>query len=279
MIHFFASFRQCAIFFVMISLLVLIRVKPVEATAEPENAGEQSVCVLCHEQLGGEYSEPVELWRHSIHYRAGNNCDGCHGGDPKDEAMAMDPSRGFVGAPGPHQVVDFCGKCHVGIKENYMKSPHYNASLVGDKFPSCVTCHNSHDVKKASFDLINETLCTKCHTYEQAQRIKRAFVSAEMELTHEEETLEYLDRRGMDIKRQNERLFALRNSLHQMTHTLNVDNIKIKTDSVISELEQIHTASMELNKKVHKRWWIGGGVALFFLISALLVKAFKGTFE
>src|SRR3990167_9951967 len=167
----------------------------------------ESVCITCHRELGGPFAEPVTLWETSIHHQMGNKCEGCHGGDPTDPAEAMSREKGFVGAPkNKAEIPDFCGKCHVGVRENYIKSPHYQAALAG-MGPTCVTCHNSHDVQKASMDLINEKTCTQCHSYDNAQRIKQAFVSAEMALTDHKKQIRKLEKRGMPAKRLEEKLF------------------------------------------------------------------------
>ena len=239
----------------------------------------KNVCIECHEQLGGQYGAPVALWQTSFHAKMGNSCEGCHGGNPLDADLAMEPSEGFVGVPKPTEIATFCGKCHVGIEENYIKSPHYNASQAGKKAPTCVTCHHSHDVVQASMAMINESLCAQCHSYDQAREIKKAFVTAEVKLEEERELLDYLDHRGMKIRRQREKLFALRNSLHQMTHTLDVPLIKSKTGAVMETLEGLHANSLELKKKVIHRWWVGGLIALFFLVTAFVLRAFKKTFD
>lgn len=273
------SLRQITLVcLVLLSLLAGYQTAWARSQGAEEAKEKRGVCISCHEQLGGKLAEPISLWEKSIHYKMGNQCEGCHGGDPTDEATAMDPAKGFLGVPKPSNVAEFCGKCHVGIKENYLKSPHYDASQVGRKAPTCVTCHNSHNVVHASFELINESLCSRCHTYKQAQEIRKAFVTAELKLEAEKELLGYLDQRGMDTKRQIGKLFFLRNSLHQMTHTLDVELIKTKTDTVVKSLEKIHESSLQLKKKVMKRWWIGGGIALFFMVAACALVLFKKDF-
>lgn len=215
-------------------------------------------------------SEPVALWEKSIHHQMGNGCEGCHGGDPNDSADAMNPERGFVGAPKPEQVPDFCGKCHGGVVENYKKSRHYPAFLKGSG-PNCVTCHQSHNVQRASFDLIQEDLCGACHSFENGQKIKRAFVSAEMAFQEMKEELSHLDRRGMPVKKLEEKLFLERNSLHQMTHTLDVEEIQNKTRSALTNLEAMKQETTFLKKKIYRRWWMGSVVGGFLVVFIFLL--------
>ena len=238
----------------------------------------ESVCIPCHQSMEGDIARPVVLWETSIHRKMGNSCEGCHGGDPSDAARAMDPKAGFIGAPEPAQVAAFCGRCHVGVKENYLKSVHYRASLQG-KGPTCTTCHHSHDVQKASFDLIEESLCVRCHSFENAQKIKRAFVSAEVALQNEKENLRYTAQRGAPVRRQEEKLFALRNSLHQMTHTLDLPGIEKKTESVLKELEGINQEVDVFKKKIHRRWVMGSLVGGFLVLLIVVLYRLLKTYE
>ena len=245
---------------------------PAEETAPEEKP---NVCISCHRDLGGPMAEPVTLWEKSIHRQMGNSCEGCHGGDPSDPAEAMNPAKGFVGAPRPEGIPDFCGKCHVGVVENYKKSPHY-AAFVGGSGPSCVTCHESHGVQRASFDLISPELCSRCHSYDNGQKIKKAFVSAEMALHGMSGELHNLDKRGMPVKKLEEKFFAERNSLHQMTHSLDVGEIEARTRSVLADIETMEKETSALGRRIHRRWWIGAGVALFLtVLISLLIRLLK----
>ncbi len=237
-----------------------------------------SACVSCHRDLGGKMAEPVALWEKSYHRQMGNNCEGCHGGDPNDAASAMSPEKGFVGAPKPDEIPAFCGKCHVGVMENYQQSFHAGAALAGTG-PNCVTCHESHNVQRASFELISEELCARCHPYENAQRIKRAFISAEVGLNEQKEALRTLGRRGMPTRRAEEKLFALRNSLHQMTHTLDIDEISRKTDSVLKDLKAMGAEMEEFRSRIQRRWKTGAIVAFFLAVLIIVLIRLLKTYE
>lgn len=264
------------LFWLVIGLLILSS-GGVSASEKPGPEPESS-CVSCHSGLGGDLAAPVALWEKSIHHQMGNNCEGCHGGDPADAAEAMSPVKGFVGSPKPDQIPTFCGKCHVGVVENYKKSPHYAAFQKGAG-PSCITCHRSHDVQRASLDLITEALCSQCHSFENGQKMKNAFVTAETALKDTRSGLERLDHRGMPVKQLEEKLFALRNSLHQMTHTLDVPAVEKKTQSVLTDIEEMKKEMSELDKKVHRRWWIGAGVAAFLIVLIATLSQLLKTLE
>src|SRR5450756_2377219 len=94
----------------------------------------------------------------------------------------MKPESGFVGRPKPKEVPEFCGKCHLGIKENYLESGHGKALKATGKGPNCVTCHHSHDIQKASIDIINDKLCGVCHTYDRAKEMKTALLLTEQKI-------------------------------------------------------------------------------------------------
>ena len=258
-------------------LLVLLLLLGSPVWAAEGEVPKESVCISCHRDLGGE-AGPVALWDKSIHKQMGNSCEGCHGGDPTDPADAMNPAKGFVGAPKPLQIPDFCGKCHVGVVENYKRSPHYAAFLAGSG-PSCITCHKSHDVQRASFELISEELCSQCHSYDNGRKMKQAFVSAEIALQEMREELHSLDRRGMPVKKLEEKLFAERNSLHQMTHTLNVGEIEGKTKTALAGLETMANETKLLRQKIRRRWWIGAAVGAFLVVLIYALIRLLKTFE
>ncbi|MBI4211638.1 MAG: cytochrome c3 family protein [Deltaproteobacteria bacterium] len=250
---------------------------------EPAIRESESTCVSCHRDLEGMLSEPVRLWEKSIHHDMGNGCEGCHGGDKNDPAEAMSPQKGFVGVPSTDKIVDFCGKCHVGVSENFKKSVHFQASqtnlLQKKNTPTCVTCHRSHDIHKASLDLINESLCSTCHSFENPKRIKEAFASTELSLEHRKEDLNYLERRGMSVKKLKEKHFALRNTLHQLTHTFDVPEIQNKTHSVNEALQTTGNDLKVLHRNIHRRWWVGLGVACFLVIFIVVLVKLLKTYE
>ena len=124
-------------------------------------AADESVCLQCHAGMDGRLSEPIGLWQTSVHAENGVSCHDCHGGDPTDFAMAMSPERGVIGAPEYTDVPVFCGRCHVGISEEYQAGAHGQAIESGGA--QCVVCHGNHAIQKVSLDLINEETCSQCH--------------------------------------------------------------------------------------------------------------------
>ncbi len=236
-----------------------------------EQAKNQYSCISCHSQLEGEYKKPVEEWSKSIHKKNGNMCDGCHGGNPKatEAEDSMDPEKGFVGAPKkPQDIPDFCGKCHIGVVKNYKNSIHYYALQEGEG-PSCVTCHNSHNVKKASINLINPKRCSKCHEYEQAQKIKKSFITADLKIQNINKELKDLEEHGINVEDMKNTVFSVRNSLHQMTHVLDVKKIMAANKKAMDKLEKIDQNVEKFWSIYKKRQMVGavvGGFCLFVII-------------
>ncbi len=236
-------------------------------------AAEDTVCIQCHSGQEGRLAEPVELWRTSIHAANGISCNDCHGGDPTDFAMAMSPERGFIGAPSYTEVPDFCGRCHVGVKEDYLASAHGKALDAGGA--QCVICHGNHAVKAASIDLINKESCSRCHDYERAARVKEEISSTETTLTKLEQAVASLHRLGIDTKRLEDSLFASRNSFRRIFHTVNMDKIKAQKAEVADKLQGTKAAIADYESILGKRKLAGGVVVLLLLLGgaiALLIR-------
>ena len=157
------------------------------------------VCLQCHSTLAEEYSRPVTLWRSSIHAENGIACNNCHGGNPTDVANAMNPAQGFLGVPVEEEIPAFCGRCHVGVLKDYLTSQHGQA--LGSGGPTCVTCHGSHQIVKAALELINEQLCSRCHSYERARRIKMTMTALDGQITTLDSRITSLKQGGIAVVR------------------------------------------------------------------------------
>ena len=208
-------------------------------TTKATAAQQQQVinCITCHSGLPAKLSQPVKLWQSSIHSEHGIACNNCHGGDILDTANAMSPASGFRGAPKtPAQIPPICGGCHMGVLKHYTQSAH--GRTLGKGGPSCVTCHGSHLVLKASLELINKKNCTTCHTYKKASAIKQAMLKTEGMLMAIENRIKVLKKQGVDTDALDKRLFALRNRFHAMYHSLDVNKIKLESVHIQEELKR-----------------------------------------
>lgn len=251
---------------IVLSLLVLL------ALSGPALA-EDTVCIQCHGGQEGRLAAPVGQWQTSVHAENGISCHDCHGGDPTDFAMAMDPSRGFIGVPAYNEVPAFCGRCHLGVREDYEGSAHGMALERGG--PQCVICHGNHSVQKASIDLINEVSCSRCHSYERAAQVKGAIEKTETTLTRIEGELAGLHRVGIDTKKISGQLFAKRNDFRRLFHTVNVEKMEAETAGFTEKLDKIEAGIGEIQAELSQRKMIGGLIVLLLLVGggiAMLIR-------
>lgn len=240
-------------------------------------AAEETVCIQCHGGLDGHLGEPVAQWRTSVHAANGISCHDCHGGDPTDFEMAMSPERGFIGVPEYAGVPDFCGRCHVGVKEDYLASAHGQALEVGG--PNCVTCHENHAIQLASIDLINENTCSMCHDYERAARVKNEISSTEASLTKLEASVAALHRVGIDTQRLKEELFASRNAFRRLFHTVNIEKIKSQTAQFDQDLSETKATISDYENRLGQRKLIGGVFVALLVVGGIVALLIRRTYQ
>lgn len=255
--------------------LVLVLVLVAGAGAASPQA--DSVCIQCHGAQSGRLGAPVAAWRNSIHAANGISCHDCHGGDPTDMAMAMSPARGFLGVPQEKSIPDFCGRCHPGVKEDYLASAHGRALGLGG--PQCVTCHGNHAVRTASPDLINRESCTRCHDYGRAEEIKAAVTDTDRRISELERSLAALHRIGIATREMEEELFALRNRFHRLFHNVDVDRVRAQTAGFQAELLKIRARVASIEAKLNRRKLWGGGVVALLLLGGVVALLLHKTYR
>jgi len=238
---------------------------------------EDIVCLTCHSALPEKYSQPVKLWKGSIHEENGIACNSCHGGDPKDAANAMKKERGFLGVPKYNDVPEFCGRCHVGVLKDYLASGHGRALTKGG--PNCVICHGNHQIARASLELINEKACSRCHTYERAKIIRAAMQETEAMIVAINGRIAAYRQLGTDTERLEKELFATRNRFHNLFHNVDVKRVTDESAGIKADLQKIEAALSALDKQRQRRK-VGGAVAVAIaLAAALLAHLMRKTYE
>ena len=257
------------------ALLVVLLVTCIVPAAAQEAA--EPVCIGCHAGLPEKYSEPVRLWRGSIHAENGIFCHGCHGGDPKDAANAMSPARGFLGAPKEPAIPAFCGRCHVGVLKDYLASAHGRA--LGKGGPTCVTCHGNHQVVKASLGLINEKSCSRCHSFERAGVIRAAMQETEAMIVAIDGRIGKFKKIGTDTEKLEKELFAVRNSFHTLFHNVNAPLVRKESARIQDDLRKIQVVLNRLDDSRQKRKVAGSIAVLFMLLIALVLHLLRKTFD
>ena len=229
--------------------------------------GAETVCLQCHGGLGGPLGEPVAAWRGSIHAGNGISCHHCHGGDPSDAAMAMSPERGFIGVPADERIPNFCGRCHVGVEKDYLDSAHGRA--LGSGGPQCVTCHDSHAIRKASPELINRESCTRCHDYGRADEIKIAITETDGRISAQEAAVQVLHGKGVTVKDLRDRLFSLRNDFHRLFHSVDVEKVRRQTAAFSGELAKTDQEIEAIRAEHRQRRLWGGAVVLLLIVGCI----------
>jgi hypothetical protein len=259
-------------------LLALLSLVPAGATAA-ENAPQstETVCLQCHSGLPEKYSQPVKLWRGSVQAESGVTCHSCHGGDPNDMANAMSPERGFLGVPKEKNVPAFCGRCHIGVLKDYMASAHGMA--LGKNGPTCVTCHGSHAVLRASLDLINEKSCTRCHSFDRARLIREAMKDTEGMITDAYKRLKSYKKIGSDTEKLEKSLFAVRNSFHTLFHDVDVEKVKKETAQIQGEVRKVSDALDDMDATKNKRKKAGAAAVAVSLLAAVLFYFMRKTYS
>jgi nitrate/TMAO reductase-like tetraheme cytochrome c subunit len=229
-------------------------------------AGNEPICIQCHDSdmMKPAFRKIPGEWRQSWHYQNGVACNDCHGGDPKDAAMAMSPQRGFVGTPKYQLVPEFCGKCHVGILKNYLESGHGRALKASGSGPNCVTCHGSHDIRKASIDIINEERCTQCHTYDRARTMKQALFATEKKIQDLDTALKKLSSQGIYTEEESKVLFRTEAEFRTLFHTVDVSLVQQKTDGFMQQLEALQKKVDALFAELRSRRNFSGFLLLLF---------------
>lgn len=203
---------------------------------------EQSACIDCHasELIKADYQKIPGEWRQSWHYQNRVACQDCHGGDPKDAAKSMTPESGFIGVPKPKQVPEFCGKCHIGIMENYLESGHGKALMTTGRGPNCVLCHGSHNIQKASIDIISPKLCGVCHKYDRAKDMKASLLLTEQKINDIGKSLETLKAGLISTQDEDKVLFQTQAEFRTLFHTVDVKLVQEKTGEFSKRLNAIN---------------------------------------
>lgn len=235
------------------------------------------VCITCHGAMPGKYGEPVRLWQGSIHAGNGIACDACHGGDPRDAPNAMKKERGFLGVPKYNDVPQFCGRCHVGVLKDYLASAHGRALATGG--PNCVICHGSHQVARASLELINEKACGRCHSYERAKIIRGAMQETETLIVAIDGRITAYKQVGTDVEKLEKELFATRNRFHSLFHNVDVKRVTDESAGIRADLKKIETELKALDEQQGRRRLAGAIALAVALMAALLAHLMRKTYE
>jgi hypothetical protein len=235
--------------------------------------GETSACIQCHtsNDMGPEMHEITRQWKDSWHAQNNISCHDCHGGAPEDASMSMMHQRGFKGSPTNLDIPDFCGTCHIAILDNYLKSGHGKTFIDSAEGPTCTTCHGSHNIQQASMDIINDQLCSQCHTYDRAKEMKQALFLVENKLNNIGKNLERLKLIGISKDKQEKAFFRNHAEFRALFHSIDVDAIRIKSSDYTQKLEVIESEIGESFKQLAYRRNFSAYLFLIFIGLSIVV--------
>ena len=251
-----------------LTVLILLAI-PLSVQAAFEQSVSNS-CIECHRGLEDSgLSQPVELWSKSVHAQVGNTCDGCHGGDPNDASKkSMSAENHFYASPKEDEIVDFCGKCHQELANNFKMSAH---AETGEQ--ACIGCHGSHTIRRISLDIINEELCSTCHDYEPAQKLKGMLLELHEGFRLAESKLQLI--KGFPTGPAHEDLKKLWKELRQvrmLAHTFDIPRIATEAVKVKASIAEIDGKIEKLStlSKERSRW----GYITILIFMGLIVLTF-----
>jgi hypothetical protein len=131
------------------------------------------------------------------------------------------------------EVAYFCGQCHAAFTEKHLAGPHGRNVL-----PTCVHCHDNHNVQTPSPDIINRELCTRCHSYDMPERFREVIVEAEDLLRQSQAGMARLEEMEYNSHFLQQRLGEAhgdRVQVHLAVHSFNIAEV---TD-LAAELEEV----------------------------------------
>ena len=257
--------------------LVLLAIFMFAGQVDASPAQQETVCIQCHGGLDGHLAAPVAHWQGSVHQGSGISCHDCHGGDPTDFAMAMSPERGFIGVPDYEEVPKFCGRCHVGVLDDYQESAHGRALSEGGA--QCVVCHNNHAVKEAHIDLINQEDCSRCHEYGRAAEIKLALKETDARLVGMDGELQRIHKLGLSTEAMSGALFDLRNRFHRVFHSVDVRKVRQETGGVQAELSKLEGEIKAIDTTLGQRKLWGSVVIALLVLLGVVFLLVRKTYE
>ena len=235
-------------------------------------------CGKCHSddehmKRYGFPTDQLDDYLHSVHgvqliennNRAVPECAQCHG------------VHG-ASAPGTTEVFNVCGQCHPFIREQFMRSPHFEAEKEG-LMNGCVACHSDHRIVRADADSIIKK-CRECHeessdAYETGMAMKSLIHGAWERYYEGRAEVDTAVVRGLmvtDEEMMMEEAFTLLTSLRTSQHTLDLDEMRSEAakatsivNSVIATLEH-ELVSIRIYKLVLIPVWlfVSGMLALFY---------------
>ncbi len=142
----------------------------------------RKTCGKCHENLDliKKYellsNHPIKLYENSVHGKTSEggiyvaaNCRDCHASEGNSHKIYSpnNPESSI----NHFTIPETCGKCHRGIKNDYLDGIHGQLVKMGNTdAPVCIDCHGEHGIlspsdprSPVSKSRVAESTCTPCH--------------------------------------------------------------------------------------------------------------------
>src|SRR6266568_4643820 len=229
--------RQMISFVIRFFMIFTVTVYALHGIGRTSAHAFTSSCIQCHAKMTGRLGEPVHKWKTGIHASKGVSCHTCHGGDPNAPGTAMSITSGFNGAPFKIFINTFCGRCHERTLQDYLTSAHGRTR--DDGGATCVSCHGSHQIDRATMDLINEHTCSQCHPLERVQPFKN-----QLQITHDrirdiQDRMTAVKIQGKDTSELVQRLKASKAKSRRLAHMPGSEHLTIYQKEFDRELDEI----------------------------------------
>jgi predicted CXXCH cytochrome family protein len=213
-----------------------------------------------------QYSQSVHaeaLLKHSdLSAPTCNDCHGNHGAAP----------------PGAASVANVCGTCHVRQSELFSGSPH-KAGFDSLSISECVACHNNHEIRHPTDELIGTTpqsICVKCHDqgepgYMSAETIRKLLSELDGSIARADQLLARAARAGMEVSHPRFELTSARDGLvnaRVLVHTFNPEAVDKVVAPGIAVAEKAYRSGQQAMDELQFR---RKGLAVSLIIIAIAV--------
>lgn len=242
---------------------------------------EVDVCIDCHSssKVNLKLRNITDAWKESWHSRNNVSCHSCHGGDPVDTEISAPHKSGVIATPKYADVPESCGKCHIGILKSFYESGHKRGFKLSAKWPNCVTCHGSHNIQKASINIISKQLCSKCHAYEKAEAIKNALIIPEKKIGGIERDINTLKSEGIFTEDEEKTLFRAHAEFRSLFHTLDVNLVKERAGEFTKRFDLLEGKIQGIFKELTFRKRFSVFLMLFFLGMGIVIFMIEKTYR
>jgi len=128
-------------------------------------------------------------------------------------------------------------------------------------------------------DIINEQLCSQCHTYERAKEMKQALFTVESKLNTINKNLNRLKLLGIATDKQEKSFFRNHAEFRALFHSIDVDAVRAKSSDYTQKLEIIESELSESFKQLAFRRNFSAYLFLIFIGLSIVVFLLSKSYE